>query len=397
MEIPKRKQEEPNSIMTTVFGIGLSLLVISSGFSGVYCMIPDINEYNDLVVDSNESHTKMSRVRLKQDGVSTKIKVGLCLPEWEKKRLGIPANLGEHIDVVIKEIDMERTIEEQGPFDVIFHKILKWFDKDSIKGKSYLNKLLGYVNTYRNVKLVDPIENGIKLANRSLTLQLAKRCEFILNRKRIFVPNFVFLESNDTGYMREEIRKAGIKYPVISKQQTGIAGMTESHEMRIVFSEENVKDLQPPCVVQEFRNHGGKMFKVYIIGDKFYTCEKPSVRNLKAGNWETVLFDSTNITKGEYFPALHEQDPSYISFETSDQKELLDRNLISMLIRKLRSVLSFNILGIDIIIDEQTGNYGIVDLNYSPSFHCVSSHFPVDLVEVFVSVGKRKNIASNQL
>ena len=327
-------------------------------------------------------------VKLKDD-LSPKVRVGICLPEWEKRRLKITGLIGETIDVSIKDIDMERSIEEQGPFDIIFHKILKWFDKDAGKGRSYLNKLLGYHSANNHVTLIDPIENGIKLANRSLTLELAKQCEFSLGNRSVFLPKYMFLKNENISTMKEMIRNAGIKYPIIAKKLIGKAGLSESHDMRIVFSEENLKDLSLPCVVQEFLNHGGKMFKVYVIGDKFYTCEKPSVRNLHASDKETLFFDSTNITKGEYFPKLHEKDPSAINFATSDNKELLDGRVISFLIQKLRMVLDFNMLGIDVIIDERTQNYGIIDLNYSPSFHCVMSHFPVDLLEVFINIRKR--------
>ena len=318
-----------------------------------------------------------------------KIRVGICLPEWEKIRLKITSIFGESLDMVVKDIDMEKSIEEQGPFDIIFHKILKWYDKDARKGKSYLNKLVEYHQKNNHITLVDPIENGIKLANRSLTLQLAKQCEFTLGNKSVFLPKYVFLQKDDKQSVTKQIEMMKVPYPMIAKKLIGEASLTESHDMRIIFSEDGLKDLSLPCVVQEFRNHGGKMFKVYVIGEKFYVCEKPSIRNLHASDQDTLFFDSTNITKGEYFPSLHEKDPSAISFETSDQKELLDRRIISVLIQRLRSVLHFNMLGIDIIIDEETKNYGIIDLNYSPSFHCVISHFPPDLLEVFVNISKQ--------
>eukprot|EP00794_Sanderia_malayensis_P018284 gene18287-20107_t len=390
----KYSAQRYSNMSSLVAHIFISLLCISSGLNEANCVIPDINEYNELVMDTNKTHPKTSKLRLKPEAFSAKIKVGLCLPEWEKRRLTLPLNFGEDLGVVIKDIDMEKPIEEQGPFDIIFHKILKWFDKDVTKGKSYLNKLLGYVSQYQNIQLVDPIENGIKLANRSLTLQLAKQCEFESEKKKVFVPKFVYLNNNNVGYIKQAMRNAGIQYPIISKQQAGNAGITESHKMKIIFSEENIKDLEPPCVVQEFMNHGGKMFKVYVIGNKYYACEKPSVRNLKAGNKDTVFFDSTNITKGEYFPKLHDQDPNYMNFGTSDEKELLDKHVISTLIRKLRTILDFNIIGIDIIIDERNGNYGIVDLNYSPSFHCVMSHFPRDLIRLFLNISKPKDLKS---
>ncbi|XP_065070472.1 inositol-tetrakisphosphate 1-kinase-like [Rhopilema esculentum] len=377
-----------DSAKDSVAVVYLIVVCLFSGLTTVGCMIPDMIEYHGLVNDTNKTSAKAMSVELKDD-LSPKVRVGICLPEWEKRRLKITGLIGETIDVSIKDIDMERSIEEQGPFDIIFHKILKWFDKDAGKGRSYLNKLLGYHSANNHVTLIDPIENGIKLANRSLTLELAKQCEFTLGNRSVFLPKYLFLKNENITAMKEMIRNAGIKYPIIAKKLIGKAGLSESHDMRIVFSEENLKDLSLPCVVQEFLNHGGKMFKVYVIGDKFYTCEKPSVRNLHASDKETLFFDSTNITKGEYFPKLHEKDPSAINFATSDNKELLDGRVISFLIQKLRMVLDFNMLGIDIIIDERTQNYGIIDLNYSPSFHCVMSHFPVDLLEVFINIRKR--------
>ena len=295
----------------------------------------------------------------------------------------------EHVDLSVKDIDMEKSIEDQGPFDIIFHKILKWFDKDPNKGQSYLNKLVEYHQKYNHITLIDPIENGIKLANRSLTLGIAKQCEFTIGNKSVFLPKYVFLGEADEQVAKKKVKAMNMHYPIIAKKLIGTASLTESHDMRIIFSEDRLKDLSLPCVVQEFLNHGGKMFKVYVIGDKFYICEKPSIQNFHASDKETLFFDSTNITKGEYFPTLHEKDPSAINFETSDHKELLDRQVISALIQRLRSVLHFYMLGIDIIIDEETKNYGIIDLNYSPSFHCVMPHFPFDLLEVFVNISNQ--------
>ena len=286
----------------------------------------------------------------------------------------------------IKDIDMEKSIEEQGPFDIIFHKILKWFDKDPTKGNSYLNNLVHYHKHHNHTTLIDAIENGVMLANRSLTLDLAKQCEFSMGNKSVFLPKYFFPKMASEELLKIKMRGMGMSYPIIAKKLIGKAGLAESHDMRIVFSEDKLKDVSLPCVIQEFRNHGGKMFKVYVIGEKFYICEKPSIRNLHASDKKTLFFDSTNITKGEYFPNLHETDPSVISFKTSDQKELLDREMISVLIKKLKTILHFNMLGIDIIIDEETNNYGIIDLNYSPSFHCVMPHFSIDLLELFRNI-----------
>jgi len=39
--------------------------------------------------------------------------------------------------------------------------------------------------------------------------------------------------------------------------------------MAIIFNEEGIKDLMPPCVVQKFVNHDARLFKVHTHGRLF--------------------------------------------------------------------------------------------------------------------------------
>lgn len=54
------------------------------------------------------------------------------------------------------------------------------------------------------------------------------------------------------------------------------------------------------------------------------------------------------------------------------------------------------LFGFDIIIDDHTGNYGIIDLNYMPSYAGVLNHFGEHLTEVLETF-RREKIFSREI
>ena len=44
-------------------------------------------------------------------------------------------------------------------------------------------------------------------------------------------------------------------------------GSAVSDEMFLLFNEDGLKKLKTPIVMQEFVNHGGVVFKVYVVGE----------------------------------------------------------------------------------------------------------------------------------
>lgn len=53
--------------------------------------------------------------------------------------------------------------------------------------------------------------------------------------------------------------------------------------MAIIFSEEDLKDITPPCVVQSFINHNAMLYKVFVVGEAYSVVERPSIRNFPSG------------------------------------------------------------------------------------------------------------------
>lgn len=51
--------------------------------------------------------------------------------------------------------------------------------------------------------------------------------------------------------------------------------------MSIIFNEAGLKDINPPCVAQTFINHNARLFKLFIIKDKYSVISRPSIKNFQ--------------------------------------------------------------------------------------------------------------------
>ena len=78
---------------------------------------------------------------------------------------------------------------------------------------------------------------------------------------------------------------------------------------------------------------------------------------------------------------LHDRNPQKIKFQTSVTCDvpLLDEDVVGELLKRITSRIDLSLFGVDIIVDEKTGDYGIIDLNYLPSYDGVLTHFAGDL------------------
>ena len=76
--------------------------------------------------------------------------------------------------------------------------------------------------------------------------------------------------------------------------------------MMVVFNEEGLCDVEPPCVAQTFINHNAVLYKLYVIADTVYIVERPSLKNFAAGPYKTVFFDSGEVSKQDSTSHLNE-------------------------------------------------------------------------------------------
>lgn len=67
-------------------------------------------------------------------------------------------------------------------------------------------------------------------------------------------------------------------------------------QMSIVFHEAGLKCVEIPCLAQSFVNHNARLFKIFVIGDRQFVVERPSIKNFHAGGrFLGVCFDKTGL------------------------------------------------------------------------------------------------------
>lgn len=64
--------------------------------------------------------------------------------------------------------------------------------------------------------------------------------------------------------------------------------------MCLIFSEKGLKDINPPCVAQTFINHNAKLFKIFVIHDRYFVVDRPSLKNFKPGGKQFSFYLSNN-------------------------------------------------------------------------------------------------------
>ncbi|KAF5767147.1 putative inositol-pentakisphosphate 2-kinase [Helianthus annuus] len=173
-------------------------------------------------------------------------------------------NLAKSRGIDLVKIDTEKPLVDQGPFDFVLHKLY---------GEEWRKQLQDYLILNPNAIVVDFPEAIERLHNRILMLDVVSEIEKLDNDLRddetaslgipkqvvVYVPEK--LSINETASFGEGLN---LKFPVIAKLLVA-DGSAKSHKMLLVFSNEGFEKLKSPTVVQEFVNHGGVIFKVYVV------------------------------------------------------------------------------------------------------------------------------------
>lgn len=207
------------------------------------------------------------------------------------------------------KIDLDKPLEDQGPFALIVHKIsdiIVRADQGDIGAKRAISAFESYVRKHPQTVILDPLDNNRTLLDRYKQYRLIEESG-LAKEGFIFTPPFVHLTSNNMDVNRGRIKRSKITFPLVCKPILA-QGSTGAHQMCIIFNEAGLKDIKPPCVAQSFVNHNARLYKLFVIKDKYYIMERPSLKNFQAGDQETVFFFSHDISKPNSSSSLTELD-----------------------------------------------------------------------------------------
>ncbi|KAL1355433.1 inositol-tetrakisphosphate 1-kinase 4 isoform X2 [Arachis hypogaea] len=276
-------------------------------------------------------------------GSSQKVVVGYALTSKKKKSFLQPKFLSfaRNKGIFFVAIDLNKPLLEQGPFDVVLHK--------------------EYSEKHPEVTILDPPDAIQHLHNRQSMLQDVADLNLSDCYGKVGVPRQLFVIKNPST-IPYEITKAGMKLPLVAKPLV-VDGTAKSHELFLAYDEFSLSELEPPLVLQEFVNHGGLLFKIYIVGETIKVVRRFSLPNISEHELSKVdgLFRFPRVSC-----AAASADEAYLDPTIAEHPP---RSLLERLAGELRRRLGLHLFNIDMIREYGTKNvFYVIDINYFPGY-----------------------------
>ncbi|KAJ4957477.1 hypothetical protein NE237_024588 [Protea cynaroides] len=293
-------------------------------------------------------------------------------------------NLAKERGIDLVRIDTDKPLIDQGSFDVVLHKL---------GGEEWTKQLEKYSRKNPNVLIIDPPEAIERLHNRISMLQAVSELDIPQKNETFGVPKQIVIY--DSEALLDPASLEGLKFPVIAKPLVA-DGSAKSHKMSLLFKRDGLDSLKPPIVLQEFVNHGGVIFKVYVVGD-YVKCVKrkslPDITEEKLRSLEGSLSFSqvSNLTTEE------RNDDNYCETLHLDDTEMPPESIITDIARGLRQEIRLQLFNFDVIRDSRFGNhYLVIDINYFPGYAKMPSYETV-LTDFFCKLRHQKQKQSGGL
>ncbi|TVU47838.1 hypothetical protein EJB05_07451 [Eragrostis curvula] len=254
--------------------------------------------------------------------------------------------------IIFVPIDESLPLSEQGPFDIILHKITS---------KEWQQVLEDYQEEHPEVTVLDP-PNAIKhLNNRQSMLEEVADLNLSNFYGEVFTPRQLVI-TKDPSAIPTAVAMSGLTLPLVAKPLV-VDGTSKAHELYLAYDEASLSMLDPPLVLQEFINHGGILFKVYIIGETIQVVRRFSLPDVNTYE----LLNNVGVYR------LPRVSCAAASADNADLDpliaELPPRPLLEKLGRELRGRLGLRLFNIDMIRELGTKDrYYIIDINYFPGF-----------------------------
>ncbi|CAF0924257.1 unnamed protein product [Rotaria sp. Silwood1] len=257
-----------------------------------------------------------------------------------------------HIDTIELTCDYFELPNIRIP-QLIIHKL-----EDDASSRTLMEKI--HLLPKSSTIILDEFESISRLLNRYEQYSLLNA-----NKKLYVVPPFICVTNDDNKLMIEKMLiNNQISFPIMCKPIQ--AHGDKSHDMKIIFDNQHLNDIEKPCVLQKFIDHDGILFKVFAIGqDNYQIVQRNSIRNLDTySSRDTISFHSSEVSSSQADHILLSSDQSVIV--------TFDHKLVNKIAQTVQNLFELNLVGIDIIIDRNTGDYAVIDVNYFPGYEGIT-------------------------
>ncbi|CAN6449995.1 unnamed protein product [Victoria cruziana] len=249
-------------------------------------------------------------------------------------------------------IDQDKSLKDQGPFDIVLHKL---------SNKEWFQTLQEYQHKHPDVTIVDPPGAIEYLDNRQSMLKVVDDLNLSDSNGKIAIPKQLVVYGDPTS-IPDAVKTAELKLPLVAKPLI-VDGSAKSHELFLAYDHLSLTNLEPPLVLQEFVNHGGILFKVYIVGETFRVVKRfslPDVENCEQSR-NVGLMPLPRVSFTAASAVGTNLDPNVA--------DLPPFPLIEKLAGELRQRLGLLLFNIDMIREYGTrGNFYVIDINYFPGY-----------------------------
>ncbi|CAI8587277.1 unnamed protein product [Vicia faba] len=304
-----------------------------------------------------------------------KMVVGYALTSKKKKSFLKPnfIALARNKGISFVAIDLKKPLLEQGPFDVVLHKL---------PGKEWREIIEDYRHKHPEVTILDPPDAIQHLLNRQSMLQNVAELNLSDCHGKVGVPQQLVITKNPST-IPYEVTKAGMKLPLVAKPLV-VDGSAKSHELCLAYDELSLSKLEPPLVLQEFVNHGGLLFKIYIVGETIKVVRRFSLPNVSKNELLDVdgLFRFPRVSCAAASADDADLDPNIA--------EHPPRPLLERLARDLRRRLGLRLFNIDMIREHGTKDmFYVIDINYFPGYGKMPEYEHI-FIDFLLSLGHNK-------
>ncbi|XP_022947125.1 inositol-tetrakisphosphate 1-kinase 1-like [Cucurbita moschata] len=270
------------------------------------------------------------------------------------------------VDLV--RIDPLIPLVHQPPFHCIIHKL---YDP------SWVKKLHDFTSQFPDVIIIDPPELISRLLNRDSMLQVVNDVKIPKGVERIEAPRQVVV--NDLDIIIKDglnaFRDLGLKYPVIAKPLES-DGSAKSHQLSLVSNDNGLKGLNPPIVLQEFVNHGGVVFKVYVVGECVVCVTRKSLQDISA----------EEVEKLEAVSRFSQISNSGAQGDDEGNVVMPSLDFVMHVAAGLREATGLRLFNFDMIRDSNDLNrYLVIDINYLPGYAKMPNYEPF-LTKFFLDI-----------
>lgn len=281
--------------------------------------------------------------------------------------------------------------------DVFLHKATDYLDHGGGSGAvpSFSATLLQTLETLESngiACIVDPLSRISWVLDRSaMGAQLDEACKAA---RKLALPvrspawNLVHTFPEDAARrLGSSAGAAGPALPWVVKPQVA-CGPAEAHQMAFVLHQDGLRglDVPLPAVIQEYVDHGGIIWKVYVAGSTVFSTRKRSSPNLAPLRQLLLEMEGEGDIEDAEIPTAIEfnsleslpvslpwlpSDPGAPDSGAERSGGLMRPEFFEALAGVLQRHMGLTLFGFDVVFDAVDGEAVVVDVNFFPSFKSV--------------------------